>query len=686
MTSKNIKRTLCVILALIMTCSLMATQVFAEDPYKSYSYNAWAEALPSQNGYLVKDTITADDMGLYQLSDPTSPLFISEKEPKSLKDAKDFFLSEKNEFYIVDTGNNRILKTDVNFKLLACYKNFTGSKVTEPFTDAGGNQIKLGNVDLFMESNKDLTLDGNGNPIVPADTKLLYSATGGLALDKNDNPVIVKNVEQLVAANADLMLDGNGNPALAADDMLKLDASGKPELDANGNPVIVKDDGSGEEEEEEEEPPAEPALDENGNPIPTDKTSFILTKIVVDLKAPSGIYVDEDDIMYIADKDNQRIVKCNQNCEIITEYTKPDSELYASQSFYCTKVLVDAAKNVYVICPAVNKGAIMYSPSGNFIGYYGANRVEVTAEVIKNKIWRKFATESQIQSMVKSTPVEYANFDIDDEGFIYTVTEVANVSTDAVKKLNPAGNNILELTTNAADIMFGDQESVTYSGTTYATRLTDITIGDNGLINILDYSSGRVFQYDRECNLLFIFGCDQEQQNSGFDNPNAVECLGNLVYVLDGRNQDVTIFEETLFGAYVHKAVELFNRGLYEEAMDYWLEVIKRDGNYNMAYVALGRAYLNHDDYDNAIKYFKLAFENEDYDRAFESRRQEMLRKNFTLIVILIIVLIVIWIVINILKKKGKIPQKLWKTFFKWIWSKIKPGFEKIIAKGGKNK
>ena len=183
MTSKNINRTLCVILALIMTCSLMATQVFAEDPYKSYSYNAWAEALPSQNGYLVKDTITADDMGLYQLSDPTSPLFISEKEPKSLNDAKDFFLSEKNEFYIVDTGNNRILKTDVNFKLLACYKNFTGSKVTEPFTDAGGSQIKLGNVDLFMESNKDLTLDGNGNPIDPADTKLLYSATGGLALD-----------------------------------------------------------------------------------------------------------------------------------------------------------------------------------------------------------------------------------------------------------------------------------------------------------------------------------------------------------------------------------------------------------------------------------------------------------------------------------------------------------------------
>ena len=697
MTSKNIKRTLCVLLALIMTCSLMATQVFAEDPYASYSYNAWAEAVSSQNGYLVKDTITADDMGLKQLSDPTSPLFISEKEPSSLNDAKDFYLSDKNEFYIVDTGNNRIIKTDINFNLLACYKTFTGSKVTEAFVDAGGNQIKLGDVDLFMESYSELTLDGSGNPIVPADTKLLLDSIGKPALDKNDNPVIVKNVELLMAANSNLVLDGNGNPTMSAEDMLKLDASGKPTFDENGNPVIVKDDGSQDEEEEPEEPeapaepPAEPEFDENGNPIfneeaATTVTGNILVKTVVDLKAPSGIFVDEDDMMYIADKDNQRIIKCNQNCEIITEYTKPDSELYNSQSFYCTKVLVDAAKNVYVICPAVNKGAIMYSPSGSFIGYYGANRVEVTAEVIKNKIWRKFASESQLQTIERATPVEYANFDIDDEGFIYTVTEVANVATDAVKKLNPAGNNILELTTNAADISFGDQESVTYSGTTYATRLTDITIGDNGLINILDYSSGRVFQYDRECNLLFIFGCDQEQQNSGFDNPNAVECLGNLVYVLDGRNQDITIFEETLFGAYVHEAVELFNRGLYEEAMDYWLEVIKRDGNYNMAYVALGRAYLNQDDYDNAIKYFKLAFENEDYDRAFESRRQEMLRDNFTLIVILIIVLIVIWLVINYLKKKGKIPQKLWRTFFKWIWSKIKPGIQKIIAKGGKNK
>lgn len=543
---------LCVLVAVILSVTTLATAVFAEDPYTSYNYNAWSVAIPSQNGYIVSKTITGTEIGLDQLSDPDSPLFISETEPNKLSDAKDFFLSPNNEFFIVDTGNNRIIHTDINFNLIGCYKTFTGSALTEQVSD----------------------------------------------------------------------------------------------------PV----------------------------------TGETTTQVVTGLKSPYGIYVDEDDIMYIADRDNQRIIKCGLDCEIITEYTRPDTELYDSVSFYCTKVLVDAAKNVYVICPAVNKGAIMFSPSGAFIGYYGANRVEVTAEVIRNKLWRKFASEDQRAALTNSTPVEYANFDIDDEGFIYTVTEVADVSTDAVKKLNPAGYNILETTTNAANMTFGDQQSITYSGTTYSTRLTDVAVGDDGIINILDYTSGRVFQYDKECNLLFIFGCDQEGQRGGFDNPNAVECYGEYIYVLDGRNNDITVYEETLFGAYVHEAVRMFNEGLYEDSLDLWYEVVKRDGNYNMAYTAIGRALLNQDKYEEAMKYFKVAFDDVDYDRAFEANRQDMLRDNFTLIVIVLIVVIVAVLVISKLQKKGKIPDKLIKRGLSWLGKKIVVLWEKLVAliKGGK--
>lgn len=549
----NIKKILCVLAALVLCVTMLSTAICAEDPYTSYNYNAWSDAVPSQNGYIVSRTVTGSDMGLGQLSDPDSPFFISENEPSKLSDAKDFFLSPNNEFFIVDTGNNRIIHTDINFNLIGCYKTFTGSSLTTEITD------------------------------------------------------------------------------------------------------------------------------EEGNTVTTEVTT---------LNAPYGIFVDEDDIMYIADRDNQRIIKCGLDCQIITEYVKPDTELYTSVSFYCTKVLVDAAKNVYVICPAVNKGAIMFSAAGAFMGYYGANRVEVTAEAIRNKIWRKFASDDQIASLTNITPVEYANFAIDDEGFIYTVTEVADVSTDAVKKMNPAGYNILESTTNAADMVFGDQMSVTYSGTTYSTRLTDITVGDNGVINILDYTSGRIFQYDEECNLLFIFGCDQEGQEGGFDNPNAIECYGDLVYVLDGRNNDITVFEETLFGEYVHEAVRLYNDGLYEDALDLWYEVIKRDGNFTLAYSAIGKALLNQGEYEEAMKYFKIAFNDTDYDRAFESWRQDILRDNFTLMIIVIIVVIVAIWVISALQKKGKIPKKLISKGLGWLGRKIAALAKKIVelVKGGKKK
>ncbi|MCD8006859.1 MAG: hypothetical protein LUF29_07845 [Oscillospiraceae bacterium] len=528
----------------VMLMVTMAVTAFADDPYTSYNYNAWKEAVPSQNGYQVTDTITGADIGLDQLSDPDSEFFISEDEPATLSDAKDFFLSENEEWYIVDTGNNRIIKTDLEFNLLACYKTFTGSTMTTETT----------------------------------------------------------------------LEDGT-----------------------------------------------------------------VETTVTDTLKSPYGIYVDEDDYMYIADRDNQRVIKCNQDCEIIMEYTRPDSELYDSVSFYCTKVLVDAAKNVYVICPAVNKGAIMYSESGTFLGFFGANKVEVTAQVVINRMWRRIATESQSATLTKATPVEYANFDIDDQGFIYTVTEAANTTTDAVKKLNPAGSNIISRTENGAEIVFGDQTSVTYSGTTYSTRLTDISIGDNGIVNILDYTSGRIFQYDREFNLLFIFGCDQEDQNGGFYNPNAIESYGDKIYVLDGRNNDITVFSETLFGSYVHEAAEMYNEGLYEDSLALWQEILKRDGNYNMAYVAIGKALLNQDQYQEAMKYFKAGYDDEDYDKAFEYYRKSLMRNNFTLTIIIAAVLIVLYLVVRMLQKRGKIPDHLWKRLFRLIGNGIKTLVMKIV-------
>ena len=387
--------------------------------------------------------------------------------------------------------------------------------------------------------------------------------------------------------------------------------------------------------------------------------------------SPTGIYVKRSLYepnplyIYIADYENSRVVKASVESEtelkLVQEYTRPDTDLYTVETFNPSKVVADFAENVYVVCSSVNQGAVQFNRSGKFQGYYGANRVEVTASVIAQKLWRKFASNEQISGMKRNVPVEYANFDIDEGGFIYTVTEAANATTDAVKKLNPAGYNVWNNSTGDTYI-FGDMASE-YDATqnqTYSTRLTDICISDNGLINVLDFSTGRVFQYDRNAELLCIFGTKNStnDQRGSFSNPNAVEAYNNNIYVLDGSKNDVTIYSETTFGSLMHEAVELYDQGRYSEAKPIWENVLARDGGYPMAYMGLGKAAMNEGEYNKALDYFKTAYAQRSYDKAFKYARNDFIEANFNAIVTELAVLIVWMIVVSKLHKRGKYVLK----------------------------
>ena len=375
--------------------------------------------------------------------------------------------------------------------------------------------------------------------------------------------------------------------------------------------------------------------------------------------AANSLYTGEL-YVYIADYDNSRVVKVKVDSErkmtLVQEYNKPDTDLYQVETFNPSKVVADFAENVYCVVSSVNTGAVQFNRYGEFQGFYGANRVEVTASVIAQKLWRKIASNEQIEGMTRNVPVEYANFDIDEDGFIYTVTEAANATTDAVKKLNPAGYNIWD--NNAGnEYKFGDiaSEYDATTNTSYSTRLTDICIAKNGLINVLDFSTGRVFQYDRNCNLLCIFGTknSSNDQRGSFSNPNGVEAHGKNIYVIDGSKNDITVYSETTFGSLMHDAVELYDEGRYSDAKPIWQEVLNRDGGYPLAYFGLGKAALNEGEYSKALDYFKTAYDQKDYDKAFKYAREDWIKAHFTTVVIILAVIIVYLIVLSQLHKRG---------------------------------
>ena len=96
------------------------------------------------------------------------------------------------------------------------------------------------------------------------------------------------------------------------------------------------------------------------------------------LKNPTGVYVSpENQLVYIADTDNSRILISDTKGNVKLEITKPESEVYDQDlTFLPQKVLVDKACNVYVVLNNTTSGACVFNPKGEFTGFYGANRVE----------------------------------------------------------------------------------------------------------------------------------------------------------------------------------------------------------------------------------------------------------------------------------------------------------------------
>ncbi|MBR1592684.1 MAG: hypothetical protein IJ666_06720 [Ruminococcus sp.] len=363
------------------------------------------------------------------------------------------------------------------------------------------------------------------------------------------------------------------------------------------------------------------------------------------LKKPMGIYVSaENDYMYIADSENSRVLISDRDGNVISEITKPVSDVYdQKRTFLPQRVIADKAGNVYVVLNNITTGAAMFNPQGEFTGFYGANRVQPTAEIIGNYFTNLFISEEKKARRARNVPTGITSFDIDGD-FIFTCTQSSTQTTDTVKKLNAAGNNIFA----NMELSFGDYTPMydTSQNKILKPAICDIDIAEDGNINVLDFTTGRIFQYDEDCNLLFITGTIAKQVG-GFDHAAALESRGDNLYVVDSQKDTVTIFAETDFGKIVHEATALHNAGYYEEALDPWYEVLKRDGNYRRAYIGVASALLRKGDYEGSMKYSKLADSPKIYNKAFEGYRMNYLKKNFGFMVLILIVIISVLVYIR---------------------------------------
>ena len=66
------------------------------------------------------------------------------------------------------------------------------------------------------------------------------------------------------------------------------------------------------------------------------------------------------------------------------------------------------------------------------------------------------------------------------------------------------------------------------------------------------------------------------------------------------------------------------------------------DGNYDLAYIGIGRSLLRQEKYHEAMKYFELKYDDENYSKAYKQYRKEWVEEHIVIIVIVILALFLI--------------------------------------------
>ena len=386
------------------------------------------------------------------------------------------------------------------------------------------------------------------------------------------------------------------------------------------------------------------------------------------LNTPSGLFVNEDEI-FVADTGNSRIVVFDKLGNFVDIVPEPASEVLPENSVYQPVALaVDKAGRIYVVSATTNYGVISLNRDGSFNGFIGPQKVTYNA---LEYFLRLFKTADQLAASEKVVSTEFNNICIDKDGFIYVTTNsIAEASMSSairgrsksgdyapVKKLNPNGSDVMVRNgfwPPSGEIDFRNAATTEYS-VAGPSAIYDVALGPNNTWSIIDQKRSRVFTYDSTGNLLFAFG-DKGNQLGNIQNLVAIDYQGTKMLLLDRANNSITVYKRTGYGDLLAEAIQNTEDKQYEKAVDYYINILQRNNNYDTAYIGIAQSLYRDGEYLQAMKYFRLAYNTEDYSEAYQAYRKEWMEQY--LWVIPLVLFVVIFGLLKFFKFANKVNKK----------------------------
>ena len=272
--------------------------------------------------------------------------------------------------------------------------------------------------------------------------------------------------------------------------------------------------------------------------------------------------------------------------------------------------------------------------------------------------------------MAKRTASNYISFCMGDDGIIYATS--FDRGEGEIKALNSVGINVYRKygSIDGESNPFRDAFYKFFSGNILGKSfrygevvegtlptLSGIAVDKNGVVTVIEKENGKIYQYDRNGNLLTVFG-GLGTSNGTFGIPAdvAVDSDGRI-YVLDSSYGNIQVFEPTDFIKTVQAAATAYYNGDYTSSDEMWNKVLETDSLYPLAHYGIGMTAYKSGDYKKAMEKFSFANYRTEYSKAFTKYRFEYMKNHFGLVVVILIAAAVLLLVLIklLMKRSGRV-------------------------------
>ncbi len=360
----------------------------------------------------------------------------------------------------------------------------------------------------------------------------------------------------------------------------------------------------------------------------------------------SGLFVTKAGDYYISQAEFSRILHFNADHSLRRILNRPAIHGFENIAYRPGKLTGDGTGRLYVIAKGMYEGIVELNADGSFSRFYGVHSVRLNPAEI---IWRSFSTKEQRKRQRLWLPADFSSLCMDSEGLVFA-TEQGQYSQ--ITRLNAAGASVIKVDKDiypCGDFSFNQFGQGIPVG---PSQMIAIDTDNTGVYLALDMVRSRIFAYNEDHRMLFIFG-GQGDRAGYFGNPIDVAFVGKNIVVLDSLAQSLELFEPTLYGKAINDALSFQRAYRYDEAMEAWRTALKYDHNFTLAYAGMGRCLLRQKKYTEALEYLRLGYDREYYSKAFEKVRNQKLRASLPAVLWCVILFALLRLILFAARKTG---------------------------------